>query len=490
MKPLAWLGNLYSAIAAAVSAHVAVSDPHTQYQKESEKSAASGYASLDGSGKVPTAELPSLPVAAHASTHNAGGGDAMAIDAAAATGSLRTLGTAATAACAGNDSRLSDSRTPTAHASTHNAGGADAIDAVVIRSVNDFRLTLESGVAVSTTDQLAKTTIYLTPCIGKQIGLWDGANWKIRETAELSLGVTTTRTGTTSNGSAVITALAKTTDLVVGQAVTGTGIAANSVIASIDSASQVTLDKNATADGTGISLTFKCPATKCYDLFVLDISGTPTLVYGPVWTNTTTPATPTTQKDGVDVLSGAFSIGGTSYAEGRLRHVGSLMTTTTAGQTESSGANRFISSHDNQAQLQIKTREPIDQWTYGTATWREINGGTTSTRFNFIACRADIYIHAIWNFWAFGTNAAFGSEALGLDSTTTPTSILAGGAGGVYATIGVIGESSIPLTQQVGSRGAHYVACMEKAYVGTFTGIGDNGDPTTIESGLNGFVMG
>jgi hypothetical protein len=52
---------------------------------------------------------------AHSSRHNAGGADALAIDAAAGTGSLRTLGTAATAACAGNDSRLSDARTPTAH---------------------------------------------------------------------------------------------------------------------------------------------------------------------------------------------------------------------------------------------------------------------------------------------------------------------------------------------------------------------------------------
>lgn len=42
----------------------------------------------------------------HASSHNAGGSDAMAIDAAAGTGSLRTLGTGGTSACAGNDARL------------------------------------------------------------------------------------------------------------------------------------------------------------------------------------------------------------------------------------------------------------------------------------------------------------------------------------------------------------------------------------------------
>jgi hypothetical protein len=64
---------------------------------------------------------------AHATTHEPGGGDAMAVDAAAATGSLRTLGTGAAQACAGNDSRLSDARTPTAHNTTHQSGGADAI---------------------------------------------------------------------------------------------------------------------------------------------------------------------------------------------------------------------------------------------------------------------------------------------------------------------------------------------------------------------------
>lgn len=69
---------------------------------------------------------------AHATTHQPGGTDPMAVDAAAATGSLRTIGTGALQATAGNDARLTNARTPTAHAATHNAGGADAmaIDAV------------------------------------------------------------------------------------------------------------------------------------------------------------------------------------------------------------------------------------------------------------------------------------------------------------------------------------------------------------------------
>lgn len=52
----------------------------------------------------------------HAASHQPGGGDPMAVDAVGTTGSLRTLGTASTAACAGNDTRLSDSRAPSGSA--------------------------------------------------------------------------------------------------------------------------------------------------------------------------------------------------------------------------------------------------------------------------------------------------------------------------------------------------------------------------------------
>lgn len=109
------------------------------------KNAASGYAGLDGSSKLTGSQQvygsgantacqgndarlsDARTPTAHASSHNAGGSDALAIDAAAGTGSLRTIGTTALKACAGNDSRLSDSRTPTAHASTHDSGGSDAM---------------------------------------------------------------------------------------------------------------------------------------------------------------------------------------------------------------------------------------------------------------------------------------------------------------------------------------------------------------------------
>lgn len=70
-------------------------DDHTQYQLRSEKNSANGYVGLDGSSKI--------------------------------TGSQQTYGALANTACEGNDSRLSDARTPLAHATTHQSGGSDPI---------------------------------------------------------------------------------------------------------------------------------------------------------------------------------------------------------------------------------------------------------------------------------------------------------------------------------------------------------------------------
>ena len=44
--------------ASQVAAHAAAADPHTGYQKESEKGVANGYASLDAGGLVPSSQLP------------------------------------------------------------------------------------------------------------------------------------------------------------------------------------------------------------------------------------------------------------------------------------------------------------------------------------------------------------------------------------------------------------------------------------------------
>lgn len=89
------------------------------------------------------------------------------------------------------------------------------------------RLTLESGVPISTTDQSAKTTIYYTPFVHNVINLWDGANWAPTEFTETSLALGTITSarpydvfGYLSGGSLTLELLAWTNDTTRATAVT------------------------------------------------------------------------------------------------------------------------------------------------------------------------------------------------------------------------------------------------------------------------------
>ena len=82
------------------------------------------------SANVQLKPIAATDLPAHATRHQPGGADALAVDAAAATGSLRTLGTGAQQAAPGNDARFGAPTAPLAHHTTHEPGGADALAAL------------------------------------------------------------------------------------------------------------------------------------------------------------------------------------------------------------------------------------------------------------------------------------------------------------------------------------------------------------------------
>jgi hypothetical protein len=150
---------------------------------------------LTGDTRLSDARTPT----AHASSHNAGGGDALAIDAVAGTGSLRTLGTAATAACAGNDARLSNARTDTdaIHKSTageiaaltrkaspvaadllviEDSAEADAKKKITVGSIPLAYSEVESSSTTSTTSgtDVLMSGMTLTPAAGEYLCWFSG----------------------------------------------------------------------------------------------------------------------------------------------------------------------------------------------------------------------------------------------------------------------------------------------------------------------------
>jgi hypothetical protein len=65
----------------------------------------------------------------------------------------------------------------------------NAISHKLINTICYGRLTLESGVPISTTNQTAKTTLYFTPYNGNSVSLYDGSEWDLFSFSELSLSL-------------------------------------------------------------------------------------------------------------------------------------------------------------------------------------------------------------------------------------------------------------------------------------------------------------
>lgn len=220
--------------------------------------------------------------------------------------------------------------------SLDSSGNVAAIGEGVLPHIVCMRLSPTTGDPVELDELSSVKSIRWTPFKGNGVRLYDGSAWKFLVGTEKTFKLTDEdQTCTTSNGSAVITALTDTSMLVVGMKVSGVGIAAGATISSIDSATQVTISANATADGSDIAVTFKAPANTRYDLFGKIISGDADLRRPVAWTNLTTRATALTLQDGVKVLTG----------ETTALFVGYVTTGDTDGELDFSIASESIYNH-------------------------------------------------------------------------------------------------------------------------------------------------
>lgn len=125
----------------------------------------------------------------------------------------------------------------------------------------------------------------------------------------------------------IIDNITSTAGLSVGMAASGTNIAASSVIASIDSATQVTLSKATTGTSAGVSVTYTADVFK-----ILLIKSGPTRTFDNTQTNVGTPGVggPTATNVGTDEVSGTgYTTGGFSLTNVGPSLPGSPSTTAT-----------------------------------------------------------------------------------------------------------------------------------------------------------------
>jgi len=334
------------------------------------------------------------------------------------------------------------------------------------------RLTLESGVPVSTTDQSGKKIVYFTPYRGNLIGLYYQGAWSRYNFTEKQIKVEDAQTGTLTAGSAVVTGLSDTSQLIVGMAVSGTGVPASTTILSVDSSTQITMSQNATASGAQ-SLTFQIPAGKLVDIFAFYTGAAVKLEFGPLWTNSTTRATGLTLQDGILVKNG----------DATRRYLGTVCALSgTAGQTSDAKGMRLLWNYHNRVPFKDYRPETLDSWTdAGNTVWSATANGSAVWKQEFVIGLDEYPMEALSEITSEGVYI----HAVALDGTTfdrTKSTLALTVSGGYGTTISHFAAHC--------GIGYHYLQGIETTPSDTArTAYGDAGGILTSTPAQSGFTV-
>lgn len=229
---------------------------------------------------------------------------------------------------------------------------------VVDNSVNDFRLTLTSGVPVTTADVTGATSIKWTPAKGNRIALFSSGAWNIRTSIELPLSLGTLVSNTTYD---------------------------------------LFIFDNAGTPNMELSAAWNSSTPGSASIFSS----------GPY-------ATTRPLQDGVYVKS----TNGTAVDATR-RYVGSFTTTSTT-TTEDSVANRHVFNYSNRVERNMLRQESATSWTYSLNTPIRQANANTANQLNFTIGMPEDIVTATVQVAAFNSTTAVAAvmASIGLNSTT------------------------------------------------------------------------
>lgn len=288
------------------------------------------------------------------------------------------------------------------------------------------RLTLSSGVPVMTSDVSNSTSIYYTPYVHDRVPIYDGTNWAMTTFTEL----TNTTTDNTKNPAAV-------------------------------------------------------GADSNYDLFIWNDSGTIRLSRGPAWASATARGTGagTTELERVNgILVNKIAITNGPAAQ-RGTYVGTVRSDASSTIDWELGGNAangdpiflYVWNAYNRVDVIAACGDTTDNWTYGTASWRNANN-SASNRASFVRGLNEDAVLGFYNGLCnpgATEDFAFGCELDGAGKGTTNSrtySPVGTGAGIIAA--GTSFYAGIP------GLGYHFLQASEYALSGTVMCYGDQGGTT------------
>lgn len=303
------------------------------------------------------------------------------------------------------------------------AGGVTSLNGATGALVNYFtpggRLTLSTGVAVMGSSVAGSTTVYYTPYAGNMVPIYDGTNMVPTATAEISQATT----DTTKSPAAVA-------------------------------------------------------ASKVYDIFVWNDSGTIRATRGPAWTNSTTRGYTLTAVNGILLNSSSITNG---PAASRGTWVGTIASNASStidwilGSGGSGGVAGVLNVWNayNRVDVTASVLDSGTTYAYTTATVRQARA-SAGNQVSFVVGNSEDSASAIYTGFAnVSAIGAFIRTGIGVDTTTVFT---AGSFLTAYAN-GITLSQNTAWQFAISGPGTHFVAALEQ-------GDGTNGNAFDVSSNM------
>jgi hypothetical protein len=348
----------------------------------------------------------------------------------------------------------------------------------------DLRLTAETGVPLSISDQTGATSVYLTPFRGAIIALYDGSGWAGYPTSQLTLSLsgfdrhrlydiwcyldtgTPTLDSTAWNAptTGAITTVTNASPPVVTSAAHGLSVDDIVTIYGVVGSTGV----NTTSRISAVTTDTFTPQT----LDAVNLSAPGAYSSGGTWVKKYsggTRATALTYQNGVLVKTG----------DATRRYVGTVCINATGGQTEDTIAERLVYSHINFKVRDLRVIDTTDSWTYAVSAWR----GARNSFFNRVDLVLGVAEHMVTVDTATTlSGSSNGIGGVGVDSVSANSAQIRDW----IATTTSFAASGHSVYRGYLSAGLHFLQRLEYRIAGTSTFVGDAGQPN--QSGMTAII--
>jgi hypothetical protein len=225
---------------------------------------------------------------------------------------------------------------------------------------------------------------------------------------------------------------------------------------------------------TELSIAVPAVASQVYDVTIQDNGAAAPTIVLLQWTNDTTRSVALTTLNGNLVETGFL---------GR-RYVGTIRTTTVAGQTEDSAAKRFVWNYHNRVPRIMQRLETTASWTYGTNTIRQANG-SAANQLDMVIGVADSVVHASLVTAHSATAASIAAACyIGLDSVVAASASASNAFTWSQSVNNPIGM--VATFDGVIQAGRHFLSWLEIGGGGTQTWYGTS---SSVNGGLSGIIV-